>query len=93
MLEAWDGVEAPVAVFERVDEYERQVDRHSIPKHPELHLLYAMSTYQTSGQFDAAVQECHAMPSSNESFTKFRVYIQTEYTKQVKRNRSVARFF
>jgi hypothetical protein len=42
MLEPWDGVEAPVTPFARADKYERQLERHSIPKQPELHLSYAV---------------------------------------------------
>ncbi len=45
MLEPWDGVEAPVMMFARADKYEHQLERHSIPKQPELRLLYAVSTY------------------------------------------------
>ena len=90
MLEPWDGVEAPVTTFARADKYERQLERHSIPKQPELRLSYAVSTYQTSGQFDAAMREWHAKLAADKTFPKFRVYIQNEYTKQVKRNRSTA---
>jgi hypothetical protein len=59
MLEPWAGVEAPVTMFARADIYECQLERHSIPKQPELHLLYAVSTYQISGQFNAVMQEWH----------------------------------
>ena len=90
MLEPWDGVEAPVTMFARADKYERQLERHSIPKQAELRLSYAVSTYQTSGQFDAAMREWHARLSADKTFSNFRVYIQTEYTKMVKRNRSTA---
>jgi hypothetical protein len=90
MLEPWDEVEAPVTMFARADKYERQLERHSIPKQPELHLSYAVSTYQISGQFDAAMQEWHAKMLANKTFPNFRVYIQNKYTKQVKRNRSTA---
>jgi len=88
MLEPWDGVEAPVTTFGRADKHERQLERHSIPKQPELRLLYAVSTYQTSGQFDTAMREWHAKVAADKTFPKFRVYIQNKYTKQVKRNRS-----
>ncbi len=88
MLELWDGVEAPVRMFARADKYEHQLERHSIPKQPELRLLYAVSTYQISGQFDAAMQEWHAKTLADKTFPNFRVYIQNKYTKQVKRNRS-----
>jgi len=90
LLEPWDGVEAPVTMFARADKYERQLERHNIPQQPELRLSYAVATYQTSGQFDAAMREWHARPSTNKSFPSFRVYIQKEYTKQVKQNRSTA---
>ncbi len=56
MLEPWDGVEAPATMFARADKYERQLERHLIPKQPELRLSYAVSTYQISGQFNAAMQ-------------------------------------
>ncbi len=55
MLELWNGVEEPVTMFVRADKYERQLERQSIPKQPELRLLYAVSTYQIRGQFDAAM--------------------------------------
>jgi hypothetical protein len=90
MLEPWDGVEAPVTMFARADKYEHQLERHSIPKQPELPLLYAVSTYQISGQFDPAMREFHAKMPANKTFPNFHVYIQNEYTKQVKHNRSTA---
>jgi hypothetical protein len=90
LLEPWDGVEAPVRMFARADKYERQLERHYIPKQPELRLSYPVSSYQNSGQFDAAMQEWHAKMLANKTFPNFCVYIQNEYTKQVKRNRSTA---
>jgi hypothetical protein len=90
MLEPLEGVEAPVTMFARADKYEHQLERHSIPKQPELRLSYAVSTYQISAQFDAVMREWHAKMPANKTFPNFRVYIQNEYTKQVKRNRSIA---
>ncbi len=84
MLEPWDGVEAPVTMFAQADKYERQLECHHIPNQPELRLSYAVSTYQTSGQFDAAMQEWHATLLVDKTFPIFRVYIQTKYTKIVK---------
>ncbi len=92
MLEPWDGMEAPVTMFARADKYECQLERHSIPKQPELRLSYTVSTYQISGQFDAAMQERHAKTLANKTFPNSRVYIQNKYTKQVKRNRLTAGF-
>ncbi len=88
MLEPWHGVEAPVTMFARADKYERQLERHNIPKQPELRLSYAVSTYQTSGQFDAAMRKWHAKLLADKTFPNFQVYIQIEFTKMVKRNRS-----
>jgi len=90
MLEPWDGVETPVTMFARADKYDRQLEHHGISKQPELRLSYAVSTYQTSGQFDAAMHEWHAKLSANKTFPNFHVYIQMEITKMVKRNRSTA---
>jgi hypothetical protein len=81
MLELWDGVEAPVTMFARADKYKHQLERHSIPKQPELHLSYVVSTYQISGQFDAAMQEWHTKTLADKTFPNFRVYIQNKYTK------------
>ncbi len=92
MLEPWDGVEAPVSMFARADKYEHQLERHSIPKQPELRLLYVVSTYQISGQFNAGMQEWHAKTPANKTFSKFHMYIQNKYTKQVKCNRLTAGF-
>ena len=80
----WDGVEAPVTMFAQADKYERQLECHHIPNQPELRLSYAVSTYQSSGQFDAAMQEWHATLLVDKTFPIFRVYIQTKYTKIVK---------
>jgi hypothetical protein len=77
-------------MFARADKYERQLERHSIPKQPELRVLYAVSTYQISGQFDTAMQEWHAKMLADKTFPNFQVHIQNEYTKQVKRNRLTA---
>jgi hypothetical protein len=90
MLKPWDRVEAPVTMFARADKYEHRLEKHSIPKQPELCLLYAVLTYQISGQFNAAMQEWHANMLANKTFPNFRVYIQNKYTKQVKRNRLTA---
>lgn len=90
MLAPWDGVEAPVTMFARGDQYERQLDRFGIPKQPEIRLSYGVATFQTSGQFDPAMREWNARPLNERTFTKFRTFIQNEYTKQVKRNRSTA---
>ncbi len=84
MLEPWDGVEAPVTMFARADKYECQLERHNIPKQPELRLSYAVSTYQTSGQFDAAMREWHAKLLADKIFPNFWAYIQIEFTKMVK---------
>ncbi len=75
MPEPWDGVEAPVSMFAKADKYERQLERHLIPKQPELRLSYAVSTYQISGQFDAAMREWHAKPTTDKTSPTFRVYI------------------
>jgi hypothetical protein len=91
MLKPWDRVDAPVTMFARADKYERQLERHSIPKQPELRLSYAVSTYQISGQFDAAMREWHVKMLANKTFPNFRVDIQNKYTKQVKCNRLTAR--
>lgn len=90
MLAPWDGVEAPVTMFARGDRYEQQLDRFGIPKQPEIRLSYRVATFQTSGQFDPAMCEWNARPLIERTFSKFRTFIQSEYTKQVKQNRSTA---
>ena len=77
-------------MFARADKYEHQLERHHIPKQHELRLSYAVLTYQTSGQFDAAMQELHVKLLVDKTFSNFCVYIQTEYTNMVKRNRLTA---
>jgi hypothetical protein len=67
------------------------LERHHIPKQPVLRLSYAVLTYQTSGQFDAAMREWHAKLSVDKTFLNFRMYIQNEYTKMVKRDWSTTR--
>ena len=69
MLEQWGGVEAPVMMFALADKYERQLERHTIPKQPELWLSFAVSINQTSGQFDAPMREWHARLLASKSFS------------------------
>jgi hypothetical protein len=90
MWELWDGVEAPVMIFARAHKYDHQLECHKIPKQPELRLSYAISTYQISGQFDAAMQEWHAKLLANKTFPNFCVYM-TEFPKMIKQNRSTTR--
>ena len=76
MLEPWDRVESPVTMFAQADKYEHQLEWLSIPKQPKLCLSYAVSTYPTLGQFDAAMQEWHVKLSTTNTFPDFCVYIQ-----------------
>ena len=90
LMKPWDGVEAPVTMFTRADKYEKQLERHGIPKQPELRLSYSVATFKTSGQFDPAMREWEARAGADKTFAKFRTFIQREYTKQVKGNKSTA---
>ena len=90
MLTPWDGVEAPVTMFARADKSERQLKRFGIPKQPKIRLSNAVATFQTSSRFDPAMRERHACTLTNKTFAKFRVFIESEYTKQLMQNRSTA---
>lgn len=84
----WDGIETPVAYFARGDKYERQLLKVGQPRNPTLRLAFAQSTFQTSGEFEPALREWEAKPAVDRTFANFRVFMQQEYGKHHKQNKS-----
>jgi hypothetical protein len=87
----WDGIEAPAAHFARGDKYERQLLKVGQNKNPELRLAFALATFQASGEFESALREWEAKPKVDQTFTNFRVFMQKEFGKHHKQNKTTAK--
>jgi hypothetical protein len=89
--QSWDGIEAPAAHFARGDKFKRQLLKVGQSKNPELRLAFALATFQASGEFEPALCNWEAKPKANQTFVNFRVFIQKEFRKQHKQNKTTAK--
>ena len=87
----WDGIEAPAALFARGDKFERQLLKVGQSKNPELRLAFALATFHASGEFEPALRDWEAKPKADQTFANFRVFIQKEFGKQHKQNKTTAK--
>ena len=60
-------------------------------KNPELRLAFALATFQASGEFEPALRDWEAKPKADQTFGTFRVFIQKEFGKQHKQNKTTAK--
>jgi hypothetical protein len=60
-------------------------------KNPELRLAFALATFQASGEFEPALHNWEAKPKADQTFVNFRVFIQKEFGKQHKQNKTTAK--
>jgi len=87
----WDGIEAPAAHFARGDKFERQLLKVGQSKNPELRLAFALATFQASGEFEPALREWGVKPKADQTFANFRVFMQKEFGKHHKQNKTTAK--
>jgi hypothetical protein len=87
----WDGIEAPAAHFARGDRYERQLEKAGQSKNPTLRLAFGLATFQKSGEFEASLRQWDEKSTTQKTFANFRVFIQKEFAKHHKQNRSTAK--
>lgn len=87
----WDMVEAPAEYFARGDRIEKQLERAGHAKNPELRLAFAETTFEASAEFEPAMREWELKASTTKTFSNFRVFIQNEFAKRHKRNKSTAK--
>ena len=90
LLHEWDGIEAPAAYFAKGDRFERQLLKAGQQKNPELRLAFALTHFEKTGEFEPAIREWKALPTSSKTFAKFRVYIQKEFGERRKHDKSTA---
>lgn len=86
----WDGIEAPAAHFARGDRYKRQLEKAVQTKNPALRLAFALATFQKSGEFEASLRTWDEKSATQKTFANFRVFIQKEFGKHHKQNKSTA---
>ena len=82
LTQPWDQMEAPTTLFERGDKVEKQLEKAGIPAQPELRLATSLCWFQQSGEFDYALENWDTKPAMQKTFSKFRVFIQKEFTKR-----------
>ena len=87
----WDAIETPAAHFARGDKYERQLLKVGQAKNPNLRLAFALSTFQSSGEFEPALREWETKPRADQTFVNFRVFVQKEFGKHNKQNKTTAK--
>ena len=87
----WDGIEAPGAHFARGYKYKRQLLKVRQNKNPELRLAFALATFQLSGEFESALHEWEVKPKVDLTFANFRVFMQKEFGKHHKQNKTTAK--
>jgi hypothetical protein len=87
----WDGIEAPAAHFARGDRYERQLEKAGQSKNPTLRLAFGLATFQKSGEFEASLRTWEEKSARQKTFANFRVFIQKEFAKHYKQNKSTAK--
>ena len=91
LLKPWDHVEAPATMFARGDKYERQLAKCGIIAQPALRLATALTAFETSGEYDASIREWKAKPAADQTFDNFRPFIQREFTKKTKHDKTTAK--
>jgi hypothetical protein len=87
----WDCIEAPAAHFTRGDKYERQLLKVGQKKNPELRLAFSLATFQSAGKFESALREWEVKPKIDQTFANFRIFMQKEYGKHHKQNKTTAK--
>jgi hypothetical protein len=87
----WDGIEAPAAHFARGDKFERQLLKTGQSKNPELRLAFALATFHASGEYEPALRDWDTKPKADQTFANFRVFIQKEFGKLHKQNKTTAK--
>ncbi|KAL7475762.1 hypothetical protein ACHAW6_001664, partial [Cyclotella cf. meneghiniana] len=91
LLKLWDHVEAPVTMFAQRDKYEHQLVKADIAAQPAMRLAIAMAAFQASGNYDAALCYWEAKPVADKTFANFRPFIQREFTKHIKHDKTTAK--
>jgi hypothetical protein len=87
----WDGIKAPAAHFARGDKYEHQLLKVGQNKNPELRLAFALATFQSAGEFKSALRKWDVKPKLDQTFANFRIFMQKEFGKHHKQNKTTAR--
>lgn len=91
MQTPWDQVEAPATFFARGDKIERQLVKAGQLPNPSLRLAFALTTFETSGEFDPSIREWKAKPTAEQTFPAFRTFIQKAFTDRTKHNKTTAK--
>jgi len=87
----WDAIKTAAAHFTRGVKYEHQLLKVGQAKKPKLQLAFALSTFQSSGEFEPALREWETKPNADQTFVNFGVFVQKEFGKHNKQNKTTAK--
>ena len=73
------------------DKFERQLLKVGQQKNPNLRLAFALATFHASGEYEPALRDWEAKPKVDQTFVNFCVFIQKEFGKQHKQNKTTAK--
>lgn len=87
----WDNVEAPATLFARGDKIERQLVKAGQAENPTLRLAFALSTFESAGEFEPSIREWKAKPAIDRTFPNFRIYMQKAFADRKKHDKTTAK--
>ena len=56
-----------------------------------MRLAFALATFHASGKFEPALRDWESKPKADQTFANFRVFIQKEFGKQHKHNKTTSK--
>jgi hypothetical protein len=89
----WNVNEVPLLYFNRVEKAMRGITRAGINSNLNERRDMALFYLKATGEFDAAVREWEAKPEADKTWTNIKSFISTEYTKENKQNKLMAKQF
>ena len=91
LLTPWEPTENPATYFARNDKIEKQLTEAGYGDQSKLRLAIALTSFKSSGEYDAALREWDQRTAADKTFKDFRKIIVDEFTKHERRNKSTAK--
>jgi hypothetical protein len=91
LLTPYESTENPATYFARNDKIEKQLTEAGYGDQSKQRLAIALTSFKSSGEYDAALREWDQRTAANKTFKEFRKIIVDEFTKHERRNKSTAK--
>ena len=89
----WNVSKNPQLYFNRVEKATKGLLRNRITLDPNEQRDIALFYLKATGEFDAAVREWEATPAADKTWANIKTFIFTEYAKENKQNKLIAKQF